>query len=138
VTFKVTGSSRESAIREFELQGRAPDGKWATLAKTAPAEDSQNGPRIQVPVTFSLRLGESNPQKPLMPADLRQAGTWEFRARVLSTAGTWSDWSDIQPVLAVVPLQTVTLQGRTLPPVQDADWFTASATQSYPLQVWVP
>ncbi|HEU5080658.1 MAG TPA: hypothetical protein VFT72_15710 [Opitutaceae bacterium] len=138
VVFSVSGESRESSISRFEIQAKPPAGDWFTLAQGSPSAETTNGPRVRVPQTFSVRLGETNPQKPLVPADLNLAGLWQIRARVQSSTGAWSGWSDEQALNVLVPIQTVSIAGRTLPPVKDAAWFKPSATKNYSFEVWIP
>jgi hypothetical protein len=138
VAFDVVGQARESGISDFEIQAKPPGQDWYSLTAGAPAPNSANGPRVSVKQSFSVKLGASNPQKPLLPADVSLAGGWLVRARVRSTAGVWSAWSFEQPLSVVMPVQSVTKQGRTLPPLDDADWFTPSKEQAYGFNVLVP
>jgi hypothetical protein len=138
VTFEVVGQARESGISAFEIQAKPPGGEWLLLASGAPTADVPNGPRASVPQKFSVKLGDSNPIKPLVPLDPLLAGSWQIRARVQSTAGVWSPWTFEQPLNVVMPIQIVTKKGRTLPPVADADWYEASSLQAYTFKVLVP
>ncbi len=138
VTLKVIGESRESSVSRFEIQAKAPGHDWAPLASGGPAADAQNGPRVPVEQTFSVRLGDLNPLKPLIPLDTSLAGPWLLRARVQNSTGSWSTWSAEQPLQVDLPVKDVAVAGQTLPPVQDADWFTASSTQTYTFHVWIP
>ncbi len=138
VAFEATGQVRESAVAEFELQARAPQAEWTTLLRGSPSPDVPNGPRVPVSQRFSVKLGDSHPQKPLLPAAPGLAGTWHFRVRARSQAGQWSAWSAEVPLSVVMPVQTVHKRGRTLPPVDEADWYEASEYKDYAFQVLVP
>ncbi len=138
VAFEATGQVRESAVAEFELQARAPQAEWTTLLRGSPSPDVPNGPRVPVSQRFSVKLGDSHPQKPLLPAAPGLAGTWHFRVRTRSQAGQWSAWSAEVPLSVVMPVQTVHKRGRTLPPVDEADWYEASEYKDYAFQVLVP
>lgn len=138
VTFNVVGQSRESGIAAFEVEGRPPNGDWQRLAAGDASEQAPNGPRVEVSQIFGVRLGDVNLEKPLVPLDPKLAGTWQIRARVRNTLGTWSAWSPAQSLNVLLPLKSTAVLGRTLPPVQDAEWFTASAMKTYSFQVWVP
>lgn len=138
VTLDVVGQARESGIAAFEIQAKPPGHEWMLLASGSPAREVANGPRASVPQTFSVKLGETNATKPLIPADPSLAGTWQIRARVQSTAGSWSAWSFEQPLNVVMPIELITKTGRTLPPVADVAWYKASPLKSYSFKVLVP
>jgi|GEM_PF-5398387 len=138
VAFRVTGSSSAGAVANFEIQAKAPVGDWFTLTSGSPAADTPNGPGISVAQTMSTRLGTVRPDKPLLPSDPSLVGQWRLRARVSDTTGAWSPWAFEQPLNVVYPVKDVTLIGRTLPPVDDAAWFTASPEKQYTTQVLVP
>lgn len=138
VSLRVVGQSPQSAINRFEIQAKSPTSDWSTLVSEAPEGDGNNGPGIAVPQTFKVKLGETDPQKPLLPADPAQAGKWTLRARVSDATGAWSPWSFEQPLDVLYPIKTMTMAGKTLPPVTDQDWFSASPEKNYTLSVLVP
>jgi hypothetical protein len=139
VSIEVQAMSSGSAIASLELQGKAQNGDWIDLAPPqAPDAAQANGPGVKVSQTFSVRLGNVRADKPLIPSDPSLAGTWQLRARALTSAGTWSDWSASVPLTVEMPLQSVTKSGQTLPPLKDAAWFTASDVKTYNLSVWIP
>lgn len=138
VSFHATGRSDTGEIRHFELQAKAPSGDWYTLGTTAPDENAPNTIGREVPRTFRVKLGEVQPSKPLVPADPSLAGTWSIRARVSDSAGNWSPWAFEQPLQVIMPIKDLTLPTRTLPPVQDAEWFSASPIKPATFHVLVP
>lgn len=138
VSFHATGRSDTGEIRHFELQAKAPSGDWYTLGTTAPDENAPNTIGREVPGTFRVKLGEVQPSKPLVPADPSLAGTWSIRARVSDSAGNWSPWAFEQPLQVIMPIKDLTLPTRTLPPVQDAEWFSASPIKPATFHVLVP
>lgn len=138
VAFKVTGHSNDSSVERFEIQAKAPSGDWYTLATTAPASTTPKGPGVDVTGELHTRLGEVRADKPLLPADVSLAGTWSIRARVSDAAGNWSPWAFEQPLRVIMPIQDLSLPTRTLPPVQDSEWFVASPTQVATFHVVVP
>lgn len=138
VSFRVAGSSASGPVTNFEVQAKAPTGEWFTLTSGGPAADAPNGPGVGVSQTLSARLGDVRADKPLLPADPNLVGTWTIRARLSDATGAWSPWAFEQPLHVVYPVKDVTLTGRTLPPVEDAAWFTASPEKQYLTQVLVP
>lgn len=138
VSFRVTGSSSAGPVANIEIQAQAPAGEWFTLVSGGPSGDMPNGPGISVSQTLSVRLGSIRADKPLLPADPSLVGTWKIRARLSDGTGAWSPWSFEQPLTVVYPVKDVALIGRTLPPVEDSAWFTASPEKQYLTQVLVP
>lgn len=138
VSFRVAGSSSSGPVTNFEVQAKAPTGEWFTLTSGGPAADAPNGPGVGVSQTLSARLGDVRADKPLLPADPNLVGTWTIRARLSDATGAWSPWAFEQPLHVVYPVKDVTLTGRTLPPVEDAAWFTVSPEKQYLTQVLVP
>jgi hypothetical protein len=139
VLLNVTATSADSAISQIELQGKAPSGDWYDLIPIQNTDPSlPNGAGITVSQNFPVRLGAVRPDKPLIPADLSLAGAWQLRARARTTAGRWSTWSPVSSLAVEVPITTVTKTGQTLPPIADAEWYTASEVRTYNYRVWIP
>lgn len=138
VRLEVAGRSATSAIDGFEIQAQSPGRDWFTLISGAPSGNEPNGPGNVVRHQFDVTLGEGRADKPIIPSDLSLAGAWKLRARVHAASGKWSEWAFEQPLEVLLPLKSVALTGRTLPPIQDAAWFQTSPYKQYNLSVWIP
>lgn len=126
------------AVKTIEIQAKAPAGEWTLLASQSPET-----PAIAADLTFSVKLGESVPDQPLVPLSFQQGtpltGTWLFRARVQDSLGEWSEFSPEVSVDVVLPITTKTLSGQTVPPSGDLGaWFTASPIKTYSFPLWIP
>ncbi|PTY08433.1 hypothetical protein DB347_02295 [Opitutaceae bacterium EW11] len=138
VSLEVQGRSTTHAISEFELQAKPPAKDWYTVCQGTPDEDSPQGIGATARRVFKTHLGEPLPENSLIPSDTALAGTWRIRARVRGTDGKWSEWAFEQPLAVVMPLKSVLMTGRTLPPTDEANWFAASDAKQYDFSVWIP
>ena len=139
VWISVTAKNSTEGIAQIELQAKTPTSDWSDIAPIQAAKDSSlSAAQAGGTTPFSVRLGSSRTDKPLVPSDSALAGTWQLRARAQSISGKWSDWSANAPLTVEMPIASLTKSARTLPPTQDAGWFSTSPTKTYAVQVWIP
>ncbi|HVU32669.1 MAG TPA: MBG domain-containing protein [Opitutaceae bacterium] len=137
VKFNVQAQAWPS-VQSVEIQSRSPGGEWTSLAK----QDSPTG-QTKVDMTFSVMLGTTAPDHPLVPTSFQQGapliGQWQFRARISDAGGTWSEFSPEIPVQVILPMTTRTVSGQTVPPAGAlGDWFSPSSVKTFSVPLWIP